>query len=103
LASGAALGADMTLLPAMFANRIDRIGENSSLAFGLWGFCTKLTLAVAAATVLPSLEAGGFRIGEVNDDNALTRLAVLYALVPCALKFVALAVLVGRRPERAIV
>ncbi|MGB5559972.1 MAG: MFS transporter [Paracoccaceae bacterium] len=102
LASGAALGADMTLLPAIFAKRISDIGENSGLAFGLWGFCSKFTLALAAATVLPLLEASGFRLGGVNDEAVLTRLSVLYALVPCGLKLVALAILVRRSPQRVI-
>lgn len=102
LASGAALGADMTLLPAIFAKRIADIGVNGGSAFGLWGFCSKFTLALAAATVLPLLESGGFSVGEVNDEAALARLAVLYALVPCGLKLVALAIFAGRRTERAI-
>ncbi len=100
LASGAALGADLTLLPAIFAKRLGDIGESGGVAFGLWGFCSKFTLALAAATVLPLLEASGFRVGGPNDATALAQLSVLYALVPCGLKLVALAVFVGRRPER---
>ena len=45
LASGAALGADMTLLPALFARRIAEIDGNGAEAFGLWSFCAKFTLA----------------------------------------------------------
>ncbi len=102
IASGAALGADMTLLPAIFARRISDIAEDGGLAFGLWGFCSKFTLALAAATVLPLLESGGFRVGEPNDPAALHRLAVLYALVPCGLKLVALAIFARRQPERVL-
>ena len=102
LASGAALGADLTLLPAIFAKRIDEIGENGSLAFGLWGFASKFTLALAAATVLPLLESAGFQVGGPNDEAALMRLSVLYALVPCGLKLVALLILAARRRERAL-
>lgn len=97
LASGAALGADMTLLPAIFAKRISDIGENGSLAFGLWGFASKFTLALAAATVLPLLDSAGFRVGESNDETALARLSLLYALVPCGLKLVALTIMATRR------
>ncbi|MGJ8583791.1 MAG: MFS transporter [Marinosulfonomonas sp.] len=95
--SGAALGADMTLLPALFAKQVVRIDEDGALAFGLWNFCAKLTLALAAASVLPLLEQGGFRVGAVNDESALGRLSVLYAVLPCVLKLFALVFLwIGR-------
>ena len=38
LASGAALGADMTLLPALFAARVARISAPAGAGFGLWSF-----------------------------------------------------------------
>ena len=50
--SGFTLGADMTILPAVFARRIDHIGMNAGQAFGVWSFCAKFTLAVSAAFVL---------------------------------------------------
>lgn len=94
LASGAALGADMTLLPAMFARRLGEMGEGGeAAAFALWSFVSKLTLAVAAVTVLPLLDQFGFVTGMTNTATALTALSVLYALVPCALKLVAIACL----------
>lgn len=93
-ASGAALGADMVLLPAMFARRLARIGQGGTVAaFGLWSFVSKLSLAVAAATLLPALGAAGFTSGPVNTPEALALLALLYAGLPCALKAVALAML----------
>lgn len=101
IASGAVLGADMVLLPAIFARRIGELGEDGGLAFGLWGFCTKFTLALAAATVLPLLEASGFAVGQANDAAALDRLSVLYALVPCGLKLVALGIFAARQTEKA--
>ena len=48
LASGAALGADMTLPPAMLAARIRGGGAR---VFSLWTFLQKTTLAVLCATV----------------------------------------------------
>lgn len=97
--SGAALGADMTLLPAMVSKRAEADALNTSEVFGLWTFVTKLTLAIAAATVLPLLEQAGFQSGVDNSSAALTRLSLLYALLPCALKLIALALLLmlGRR------
>jgi len=100
-ASGAALGADMVLLPALFARRLGQIGQGGeAAAFGLWSFVSKLSLALAAATLLPALQAAGFTPGAANAPNALFALSVLYALVPCALKVLAIALLaVTRIPE----
>lgn len=98
LASGAALGADMTLLPALFAARLARLGGAAAPGFGLWSFVSKATLAVAAATVLPALGLAGFAAGAAdNPPGALALLALLYAGLPCALKLLALALLVRTR------
>lgn len=97
-ASGAALGADMTLLPAIFARRLAAIGKGGeSAAFGLWSFVSKLSLALAAATLLPTLQWQGFQPGTPNTPQALTTLTILYALLPCALKVAAIA-LISRTP-----
>ena len=93
VASGAALGADMTLLPAIFARRLERVAPNAGQAFGLWSFVSKLALAFAAVTLLPTLEASGFASGAGNSPEALRTLTILYALVPCALKLLAIALL----------
>ncbi len=89
IASGAALGADMTLLPALFARRVTAISDAGGQAFGLWSFCSKATLAIAAVTMLPALEASGFQVGQTNSQEALHMLSILYALVPCILKILA--------------
>ena len=89
--SGAALGADMTLLPALFATRMERIAPGASGAFGLWSFVSKFTLAFAAVTLLPALQAAGFTPGEANSDSALFALSLAYGAVPCVLKLVAIA------------
>ena len=94
LASGAALGADMTLLPALFARRMARIAPDAGQAFGLWNFVTKFTLAFAAVTLLPVLEATGFRSSAADmPDEALLALTLLYAALPCGLKLMAVALL----------
>jgi GPH family glycoside/pentoside/hexuronide:cation symporter len=93
LASGAALGADMTLLPAIFATRMAVIAPNAGQAFGLWSFVSKFTLAFAAVTLFPLLDASGFVAGGANPAAALAMLTILYAAVPCALKLVAIALL----------
>jgi len=63
LFSGAALGADMTLLPAMFSARV------------------------------PVLDHAGFSTQETNSPHVLMVLTVTYAVVPTVLKLIALAVL----------
>jgi GPH family glycoside/pentoside/hexuronide:cation symporter len=94
VASGATLGADLTLLPAIFASRMARISPSASEGFGLWSFVSKLTLAFAAVTLLPMLESAGFQSGSVeNPPEALALLTLLYAAVPCALKLIAIALL----------
>jgi GPH family glycoside/pentoside/hexuronide:cation symporter len=93
LGSGAALGADMTLLPAIFAGRMASVAPGAGQAFGLWSFVSKFTLAFAAVTLLPLLQASGFTAGAGNPPEALVTLAALYALLPCALKLAAIALL----------
>ncbi len=91
--SGAATGADMTLLPALFARRMAAIAPGGAEGFGLWAFVSKFTLALAAVAVLPTLEAGGFRAGGENDAQALWLLALMYGGLPCLLKLGAIALL----------
>lgn len=94
LLSGAALGADFTLLPAMFSRRMEAIAPEAGAAFGLWAFVQKATLAFAAVILLPALDAAGFQPGDADTPpDALRLLTYLYALVPCVLKLGALTVL----------
>lgn len=90
-ASGAALGADTVLLPAMFSIALTRAGLKASLAFGIWAFAGKLGLALAAFAVMPILQWNGFVPGQVNSAHALSTLNLAYAVVPCLLKLASLA------------
>jgi GPH family glycoside/pentoside/hexuronide:cation symporter len=92
-ASGAALGADLTLLPAIFAQRLAQTGTPEAAAFGLWNFVSKLSLALAALTILPALQAAGFQPGGQNTESALGTLTLIYAGLPCVLKVIAIALL----------
>ncbi len=91
IASGAALGADMVILPAMFSVALTKAGLKASLAFGIWSFAGKLGLAIAAFAVLPLLERSGFTPGGVNSAHAINTLNISYAVLPCILKLGALA------------
>ncbi len=90
-ASGAALGADTVLLPAMFSVALTRAGLQASLAFGIWAFAGKLGLALAAFAVMPVLEWNGFVPGQANSAHALNTLTLAYAVVPCVLKLASMA------------
>ena len=92
-ASGAALGADLTLLPAIFAQRLSQLGTREAAAFGLWSFVSKLSLAFAAATLLPALDLAGFKPGPDNSESALRTLTLIYAALPCVLKVTAIVLL----------
>ena len=89
IASGAAVGAELVILPAVFATLLGRAGIATGQSFGLWSFATKLSLPLAAVLVLPALDNVGFVPAGENTPLALDRLTFLYAVVPCTLKVIA--------------
>ncbi len=93
IASGAALGADLTLLPALFARRMGQVAPAAADGFGLWSFVSKASLAVAAIVLFPVLDAVDFEAGGENGAQALWTLTLLYAGVPLGLKALALLLL----------
>lgn len=91
LLSGAALGADLALPPALLAGVIAAAGhhgEREGAYFGLWSWMTKMNLALAAGIALPMLEWLGYTPG-TDSGEGLQALTMAYALLPCALKLVA--------------
>ncbi|MBX3604409.1 MAG: MFS transporter [Piscinibacter sp.] len=103
LASGIALGADLTLPAALLAGVVQRAGQAGraeGVYFGWWNFATKLNLALAAGVALPVLQWLGYTPGS-QDAAALSALTAAYALLPCALKLGAavLLALLWIRPE----
>jgi len=98
LASGAVLGADLTLLPAMFASRMAQISPSAAEGFGLWSFVSKLTLAFAAVALLPALERAGLQTAAgTSSDTSISLLIWFYAGVPCVLKLLAIALLASAK------
>ena len=95
IASGASIGADLTLLPAAFAQRLAVIAPNGGEGFGLWSLMSKLTLAAAAIAVFPILDRAGFDASAPEQTaQALSTLTVLYAVCPLILKLVAIGLLI---------
>ena len=104
IASGVALGADLTLPGALLAGVIQRAGHGQRLEggyFGWWNFATKLNLALAAGIALPLLGQFGYTPG-ARDEASLQALTIAYCLLPCALKLAAAGLLYTCwiRPER---
>jgi glycoside/pentoside/hexuronide:cation symporter, GPH family len=103
--TGLCLGADLALPPAIQADVADwdrlRFRRNRTAGlFALWGMATKLALALAAGLTLPALGAIGLG-GEAPPTVALTALALTYALIPCVLKLIAVALMHGLPLTRA--
>ena len=89
-ASGAALGADLAMPPAMLADTIARDSARGAEGsyFGPWNTATKLNLALAAGLALPILEWTGYQSGI---PATATYLPMAYCVVPCLLKLLAIA------------
>ena len=89
--SGAALGADLALPPALLADRIDRAGDQAiaSRYFSGATFFAKASFALATGLTLPALDFLGYVPGEAATGDVGMYLSGVYALVPCAIKAVA--------------
>ncbi|ANG63718.1 hypothetical protein A8C75_15340 [Marinobacterium aestuarii] len=97
LITGTALGADLTLPHVMQAEVSDwdryRFGaERNASLFACWNMATKLALGLSAGCAFVLLGAGGFDAA-ASGAQPLWLLALLYALVPCTCKAIAIALL----------
>ena len=91
MASGLALGADLSLPSALLAGVIRRAGHGGQAEgryFGWWNCATKLNLALAAGIALPLLGLFGYAPGS-REPAALQALTLAYCALPCVLKLVA--------------
>ncbi len=94
LVSGAALGADVALPPAMLADAIPRAHRQSTgLYFGIWVLIGKFALAVAAGLALPGLKVLAYQPGQPSTAGALV---VLYVFLPIIFKALATLALLPR-------
>lgn len=111
IATGVALGADLSLPPAIQADVVDNDtatnGEQrTGVFFALWSVATKAALAIAGGAALIILDLSGFETGARNDQTALFTLAALYALAPAVLKLIAVAIMwnfpLGEAQQKAL-
>ena len=67
--------------------------QRTGVYFAIWSLATKAALAIGGGLALIILGTVGFQTNAVNDDAALTTLALLYALAPAVLKVIAVAMM----------
>lgn len=99
--SGAALGAELAIPPALLADRLAagrRAGGDmggTAAYFGVWNFVSKFNLALAAGIALPLVGFAGYRVGagDTASPDGLVALALVYAVLPALIKFVSLGLL----------
>jgi Na+/melibiose symporter-like transporter len=97
LLTGTALGADLSLPPALQADVVDydawKFGrKRAAVLFALWNMATKLALALSVGIAFPLLDAFGFDANAgANAPGAITALVVIYALIPVVIKAVSVA------------
>ena len=94
VATGMALGADLTLPPAIQADVIDYGMFKSGYAsagfqFAIWSMGTKLALAAAVGVALPGVAALGFDPAAPTEHGVLVLTAV-YSLLPVSIKAAAI-------------
>lgn len=108
IVTGFALGADLSLPAALVARLIEENGERGRTEgtyFGLWNWVNKFNLALAPSFALGTLQWFNYSADMAKTDTyqnmglmqqlANDPLLWVYALVPCALKLLAI-VLLGR-------
>ena len=95
VASGVAMGADLTVPGALLTGVVQRAGHAAfaeGVYVGWWNSATKLNLGLAAGTALPLLALAGYAPGQ-RSAQALFALSIAYVGVPCCLKLMAAALL----------
>lgn len=93
IGSGFALGADLSLPPALLSELISKQKGNQNTVGTQYAGLTclnKLSLALAAGLSLPILELIGFAPAMENSPVAMSKLLWLYGGVPCSLKLIAM-------------
>ncbi len=90
--SGISLGADLALPPSILADRVtlQKSQPISTQYFAAFGFIPKLTISIASGIAFITLDSIGFSTDNVNTETALFGLLILYSLLPCFFKLLAI-------------
>lgn len=83
--SGAFLGADLIMPPALLAKIVSDKKELVSSYFSCWNLVTKLSLMIAASSSLIFLGLSGYKPGYLAIETG-NSISFFYALLPCILK-----------------
>jgi GPH family glycoside/pentoside/hexuronide:cation symporter len=105
VASGWALGADLTIPGTLLTGVVQRAGHGGmgeGAYAGWWQWATKLNLALAAGLALPALQAMGYSPG-AREPQALLALTLAYGLMPCVFKLTSLLLCWRWRAHAALV
>lgn len=94
LASGLAFGAELILPPSILSDLIDEheLDHNTATLFSFSAFLSKLALALATGVSFFLLEAYDFKPAQPNAADALVALGFAYAVLPCILKLLSIAI-----------
>ncbi|MFK8068442.1 MAG: MFS transporter [Gammaproteobacteria bacterium] len=90
--SGIALGADLALPPSIMADRItvQKAQAEATQYYALLASIPKIAVAFSSGVSFLILDYVGFVPGGQNTTTAILLLLILYALVPCLLKLIAI-------------
>ena len=96
LISGFAFGAELVLPPSILSDLIDKKGhqQQTSAYFSILAFLTKLSLSLASGISLILLGQTDFLPAVQNSGKSLLMLNIAYAVFPCAIKLISIAVLI---------
>ncbi|MDX1950094.1 MAG: MFS transporter [Rickettsiales bacterium] len=91
LLSGFAFGGELSLPPAILADLVDK---NYTTDYSILAFLSKISLALASGISFMVLDENNFSTGKVNNSGSLELLSILYATIPCTIKFLAIILLI---------
>lgn len=93
--SGIALGGDLSLPPSILADRVGNQKQQSQAAqyYAVLAFLPKMAVAIASGGTFLILQSYGFNAGADNTAQAQNALLIMYALVPCVIKCIAVGLL----------
>ncbi len=85
--SGLALGADLSIPPALLADTLE--GKGTSRPFGIWTMITKMTIAMGGGLAFFSIDFGRSEYWQEYGYSMEASVAFLYAFLPCVIKIIA--------------